>query len=387
MSNFYANLPPVASLDALCDPGAFTALPDDWHLAVADVAGSTRAIAAGRYKAVNTVGVSVIAAVTNALKPLDLPYIFGGDGAIVCVPAEGAAAARRALAATAAMARRAFDMELRTALVPVAFLRGLGHEVLVARHRVSPHYDQCALQCALHGGGAPLAETLLKSGGLPAECYVGADDSLEADYSGLECRWREIPSPSDETIAVIVQASAGAAEPLATYRAVMHEIEQIFGNADACHPVSKEGLQVTLSSFVLAHEARVRTWREGFGGRLRYAISQRLQVVLGWILFATGTRTSDTDWSRYKGDAVANTDFRKFDGCLRLVLAGNADQRQRLVKRLDARRRTGDLTFGIHVSDSAIMTCLVRQRQFEHVHFVDASGGGYAAAAKQMKAQ
>ncbi len=94
MSEFYANLPPVASLDALCDPGAFTALPDDWYLAVADVAGSTRAIAAGRYKAVNTVGVSVIAAVTNALKPLDLPYIFGGDGAIVCLPGEGAAAAR-----------------------------------------------------------------------------------------------------------------------------------------------------------------------------------------------------------------------------------------------------------------------------------------------------
>ncbi len=278
-------------------------------------------------------------------------------------------------------------MELRTALVPVAFLRGLGHEVLVTRHRVSPHYDQCALQCALHGGGAPLAETLLKRGGLPPECYVGADADLEADYSGLECRWREIPSPSDETIAVIVQVSAGAAEPLATYRAVMREIEQIFGNADACRPVSKDGLKVTLSSFVLAHEARVRTWRESLGGRLRYALAQRLQVVLGWVLFATGARTSETDWSRYKGDAVANTDFRKFDGCLRLVLAGDASQRLQLAALLDARRRAGELTFGIHVSDSAIMTCLVRQRQYEHVHFVDASGGGYAAAAKQMKTQ
>ena len=387
MSDFYAKLSPVASLDALCDPGAFSALPDDWFLAVADVAGSTRAIAEGRYKAVNTVGVSVIAAVTNALKPLDLPYIFGGDGAIVCVPGDGAASARRALAATAAMARKAFDMELRTALVPVAFLRGLGHEVLVARHRVSPHYDQCALQCALHGGGAPLAETLLKSGGLPAECYVSPDADLDADYSGLECRWREIPSPSDETIAVIVQVAKDIAEPLAVYRAVMREIEQVYGNADACRPVSQDGMQVTLSSSALAHEARVRTWRDGFGGRLRYALSQRLQVMLGWVLFATGARTSDTDWSRYKADAVANTDFRKFDGCLRLVLAGDAGQRRALAERLDARRRAGELTFGIHVSDSAIMTCLVRQRQYEHVHFVDASGGGYAAAAKQMKAQ
>ncbi len=387
MSEFYAKLPPVASLDALCDPGAFTALPDDWYLAVADVAGSTRAIAAGRYKAVNTVGVSVIAAVTNALKPLDLPYIFGGDGAIVCVPGDGATATRHALAATAAMASKAFDMELRTALVPVAYLRGLGHEVLVARHRVSPHYDQCALQCALHGGGAPLAETLLKSGGLPPECYVSADAGLDADYSGLECRWREIPSPSDETIAVIVQVTVNTQEPLATYRAVMREIEQIYGGADACRPVTKDGMRITLSSFVLAHEARVRTWRDSLRGRLRYALVQRLQVALGWVLFATDARTSDTDWSRYKSDAVANTDFRKFDGCLRLVLAGDASQRKQLTDRLDARRRAGELTFGIHVSDSAIMTCLVRQRQYEHVHFVDASGGGYAAAAKQMKAQ
>ena len=144
-------------------------------------------------------------------------------------------------------------------------------------------------------------------------------------------------------------------------------------------------MRITLSSSVLDHEARVRTWRHGWLGRVRYALVQRLQVVLGWLFFATGARTGDTDWSAYKGDAVANTDFRKFDGCLRLVLAGDANQRAALSAWLEARRNAGDLTFGIHVSDSAIMTCLVKQRQHEHVHFVDASGGGYAAAAAVMK--
>lgn len=385
MSDFYARLPAVDSFDALCDATAYRALPDDWQVAVADVAGSTAAIAAGRYKAVNTVGVSVIAALTNALKPVDLPYVFGGDGAVVCVPGGHDDAVREALAATAAMARAAFSLELRVGLVPVAWLRERGHGVSVARHRVSPHFDQAALQCALHGGGAPLAESLLKSGGLPAAFRIAPDPDASADFSGLECRWHEIPSPVAETVAVIVQVADDASDPLGVYRAVMHEIEAVYGEPERCRPVTEARMRMSLSSRVLAHESRVRSWRDGALGRLRYALSQRLQVMLGWLFFATGLHTADTDWSRYKPDAVANTDFRKFDGCLRLVLAGTTEQRERLDAALAARRAAGELKYGIHVSDAAIMTCLVKQRQHEHVHFVDAAGGGYAAAAKMMK--
>ena len=31
------------------------------------------------------------------------------------------------------------------------------------------------------------------------------------------------------------------------------------------------------------------------------------------------------------------------------------------------------------------MTCLVSSRQYEHAHFIDAAGGGYASAAKKLK--
>ena len=36
---------------------------------------------------------------------------------------------------------------------------------------------------------------------------------------------------------------------------------------------------------------------------------------------------------------------------------------------------------------AALMTCFVRSYQGNHVHFVDGSNGGYALAAKQLKAQ
>jgi hypothetical protein len=41
--------------------------------------------------------------------------------------------------------------------------------------------------------------------------------------------------------------------------------------------------------------------------------------------------------------------------------------------------------YGLHISDRALMTCLVFERNGRQVHFVDGADGGYALAAKEMK--
>ena len=379
--SFYASLPAVDHFDDLTDSSNYRPLPEDWCLAIADVVNSTGAIAAGEYKAVNTAGVSVIAAITNCLKPLDIPYVFGGDGALVCLPRTASEKASRALAATAAMAQQSFGLELRTALVPSSFLIEHNQQLLVARQRVSPHYDQCAF----FGGGAHFAEEQLKLGTLPAEYLVSPDPYAEADFSGLECRWNEIKSPEEETVAVIIRANVPLELTLSVYKKALRKITEIYGDASTCRPITKDRLNVTLSSFILRHEARVKTWGLDVTQKIRYGIRQRAQILLGWFFFFTGMRTGRTEWNRYKDDLVWNTDFRKFDGYLRLVLAGNKTKRIALEEYLDGLRRSGDVSYGIHVSTSAIMTCLVRQRQYSHVHFVDASGGGYATAARAMK--
>ena len=379
--DFYASIPAVHDFDALTDPAHFHPLPGDWYLAIGDVVNSTGAIQAGEYKAVNTVGVSVIAAITNGLKPLDVPYVFGGDGALVCVPSSQIRKVGEALAATAAMARSSFSLELRTALIPVSYLRQQGQEMLVARQRVSAYYDQCAF----FGGGALYAEDQLKSGRLPAEFLVNPDPGAAADFSGLECRWKEVQSPEEETVAVIIRANVSADRSMQVYKRALARLTEIYGDANTCRPITKERLDVSFSSFILRHEALVRTWGADMGKRVLYKIRQRLQSFLGWLFFLTGLKFGGTDWGQYKDELTMNTDFRKFDGYLRLVLAGTRAKRKALEESLEEMKRRGEVSYGIHVSTSTIMTCLVRQRQHSHVHFVDASGGGYAAAAKAMK--
>ena len=52
---------------------------------------------------------------------------------------------------------------------------------------------------------------------------------------------------------------------------------------------------------------------------------------------------------------------------------------------LEKKFQEGRLVYGFHVSDRALMTCLVFDRDGRQVHFVDGADGGYALAAKKMK--
>jgi hypothetical protein len=155
---FYSSIAPVDSFEKLARSASYLPLPSDWAVVAADVRNSTTAIDGGRYKHVNTVGVSVIAAVRNIVFVRSTCRTCSGATAPwVCVPERFAVECRQALAGTIAMAEASFGLELRACVVPVAWVRGQGYDVLVARHCVSAHY----VQCALYGGGASHAERAL----------------------------------------------------------------------------------------------------------------------------------------------------------------------------------------------------------------------------------
>ncbi len=93
------------------------------------------------------------------------------------------------------------------------------------------------------------------------------------------------------------------------------------------------------------------------------------------------------DGEEYLNTLTKNSDFQKFDDTLRMTIDSNPEQRKKLVGYLEAQRKAGALFYGIQISDSALMTCMVFDRKDRHLHFVDGASGGYALAAKQMKSK
>jgi hypothetical protein len=84
---------------------------------------------------------------------------------------------------------------------------------------------------------------------------------------------------------------------------------------------------------------------------------------------------------------MLHTDYRKFDNMLRMVLSCTPSERQALRDWLDAGQADERLNYGLHVSSQALLTCVVLDRADRHFHFLDGAGGGYAAAATEMKSR
>ena len=382
--NFYASLNSLDKFSDLMELGHYTALPNDWLVVVTDIADSTLAIQAGDYKAVNITGVSVITSIQNALKPLELPYIFGGDGASLCVPAAYKEAVEAALLATQAMAKKEFKLDLRVGIFPVSEIRAAGFDVLVAKQQVSQHYQQAAFA----GGGLQFAEDNLKN--LP-EAQINSDDKdeiPEADFSGLECRWNNIPSKHEGIVTFIVSACSKEEDSRHIfYREFNEYLKTVYGDVTSSSPVYAAGLKATLKNSQLRYEGKVRTHGQGFFSSLLYRIRLPIFNYIGHVFMKNATQRDGIDWGAYKSDLVKNADCRKFDGVLRYVLSGTAAQREKLTNYIDAKHQAGDCVYGLHVSDSALITCLLQNRNGAHFHFIDGANGGYAEAALQMKQQ
>jgi hypothetical protein len=380
---FYAELQVITDFGGVTRAGSYLPLPGDWHIALCDVRDSTAAVQRGQYKNVNSIGAAAITAVLNAAGDTDIPFSFEGDGCVLCVPPRLLDDTRAALAKTREVARESFDLDLRIATVPVARIREAGHEIRVARYRVSEHY----VQAVFAGGGVAHADSLIKN---PATAphYVIEPGAVtpRGSHEGFECRWRDIPSRHGETVSLMVRALGTDAErAAAVYREVIAKVREIYGDDDACHPISVPELAMTLDHRGLGNEVGIRAAGRGALDQWLALMRTRWFVLLGTLLMKLGIRTEETDWGRYKETLVRNSDVRKFVDIYRQILAGTAAQRELLAAWLESRYAQGELIYGLHFTDRAHMTCLVFNYAGRHLHFVDGADGGLFLAAKAFK--
>lgn len=377
---FYADLEPFAEFERVTEFGAYAPLPDDWVLLAGDIVGSTRAIAEGRYKDVNLVGAAVITAVLNVCPGLDLPFVFGGDGGAVAVPGSHAEAATTALRQLQAHAMHTFGLGLRAVAVPIGRLRVEGFDLRV-RRLVLNGRNHLAM---FSGGGIERADQIMKLGdGDDPARIVARPDEEPPDLEGLSCRWRPLTPERGRMIALMIQP-AGAGEPAKVLDDVLRELSVLLGGNLTTHaPASVRSLRFRWPPSGLATEARMLSMRSG---ALRaWAWVTMTSLVQRWCHFR-GVKAGDYDAPKYFAELAAQTDFRRFDGCLRMVLDCSEAEVTAIEDYLEDQHRLGHLVYGLHVDRAALMTCLVFSlAQGEHIHFIDAAGGGFACAADALK--
>ncbi len=371
----YAALAPHLDFATLSQPGAYTPLPGDWQVGVADIQGSTQAIAAGRYKTVNMVAAAVISAQINAHNGAPFPFIFGGDGAGFAVPPLWAARAAAALAAVRVWAREAYDLDLRVNLLPVAEIRAAGTDVTVARFQASPGVDYAMFS----GGGLSWAEARMKAGDarLPE-----AAPGTEPDLTGLSCRWSHMPSRHGVILSLVVLPAE--ARPGPAYDALIGQIAALASGLErAGTPLPAIGPGVSWPPAGADLEAEALPSARPLRARRRQVL---LESFIAWLLIKTGLRLGGFDARRYRRVVGANADFRKMEDGLKMTLDCDPETDARLVALLERGAAEGLIRYGLHRQDEAMMTCIVPSVQTDdHVHFVDGAAGGYTAAAAQIK--
>jgi len=381
--SFYADLPVLDNFLDITDSRNFKSVPSAWYIVIADIVGSTKAIESGRYKDVNILGACSIVAVLNIAGSLEIPFVFGGDGATILIPPSLYVQARQALLATRQRARTEFGLDLRVGAVPVPDVTVAGYDVKVAKLRVSENYHQAAFT----GGGLSYATQLLKNP-LSASIYNYGNSisPAKADFSGLECRWQDIPSKHGETVSLIVKVTADNSDIInRIYQEVIEEIQAIYGSEDDFNPIDKKYLKLAFSYKYLRAETLLRAKSSQVVHKSLYFLKILIENLLGWFLMTFKVQLQDVDWGSYKENAIAATDYKKFDDMLQMVIDGNETQRKNLNRYLKKNYKKGKLVYGLHISDRALMTCLVFERNGRQVHFVDGADGGYAVAAKAMK--
>ena len=383
--NFYRDLPVLESFAQTIETARHAQVPGDWWIVVADVIGSTKVIEAGGYKKVNSVGVACIAAVINVDRSVEMPFVFGGDGATFAVPDSLLERVVPALREAQRLSRESFELLLRVGLVRVSRLLDNDLPVRLAKIRSSPNVSQPTLS----GRGWEEAERMVKDpladGVLRVQEFEGP---CEGSFEGFECRWQGVPSFQDHKLALLVAAVSEDTEAnMASYRKLSDKIAQIYGDISSYHPLRAERMSLSFNPRQLSHEWRVRSSRLDLWGRIRYFARMILLNLAGAWLFARKKDTKTVRWSHYIDEMVENTDFRKFDGMLRMVIDGSDAQYEQLREYLERQHRERRLVYGMHRSREALLTCIVFSYNGNHVHFVDGSDGGYAIAALGLKAQ
>lgn len=362
--NFYKNLGSFSNPKNLLNENHYKKIPDDWYVVITDVKGSTKAIESGQYKDVNVVGVSSIIAVKNSCDETDVPFIFGGDGATIFIPTAKIEKVKKALSVTKKKSIDEFGLSLRVSIIPIIEINKHNCEILIAKMKLS---DTATIALA-KGNGLGLAEKLTKE---TDQYELSEQSGYQEEHEGLECRWSPIKSKNGVMLTIIIQATDNN---FGIYTEILSDIYNVVPDLGI---ISIDKLNIDFPPKHYFKEIQMKN--NGFRKYLIYFFGLFFVAYQSLIVKFMKKNIA------YLNDLTKNTDFIKFDDNLRMVIDISSEQKNSLLCLFEEQRQLKKIYYGTHSSETALMTCFVKSNT-DHIHFVDGGSGGYALAAKQLKA-
>lgn len=378
ISNFYTELVPFKKFEDFTHAAHYQPVPDDWFVYVTDVVNSTQAVADGHYKEVNLIGAASITLCINLFADMEFPFVFGGDGASMCMPAHCCEKVDAELGSLIRLATDNYQLQLRVAKIPVSALVQQNSQVLVAKFELT-YGNTLAF---FRGGGLELADQLAKT--RYAEYRVQPASRAVESLAGLSCRWSPIPASKECIVSMLVKARNADAQFV--YKEMIEEFRSVMGQSlDDANPVVLE--KVRYKSFFSAVAEELHYHRSVLTGSF---LKRVFEIFLSIIIFRHGINVAANsfDNKHYIDSVRLHSDYRKFDDTLRLVLDCTEAQAAALEASLLKAREQGAIYYGLFRSKEALMTCFVETMQDGgHLHFIDGGDGGLAMAAQQLKKQ
>ncbi|WP_158090203.1 DUF3095 domain-containing protein [Kiloniella majae] len=377
MSFDFLSLKPATRFFHAFSDDYYQEVPDDWWVIVTDVVSSTKAIEAGRYKDINMLGAACITVVFNTVGGATIPFVFGGDGASFLCSSNDREALIDELLAVKSFGQDFYDLELRVGCVPVSQIKECGKSIQVARLELSPG-NSLAL---FNGGGLALADSIIKADKTGEFCKLHAVTRLP-NLEGLSCHWQPLKSVNGQIITLLVHAIHDH-----EYPRIVDNIEQILNreNSDT-NPVKIQHMKLRglFENFFLEKFAASK----GRGTHIWPSLKSLFQKIYLRGAHFMNLKSGPYQPETYLTELRNNSDFRKFDDMVRMVLDCDLQVIQELHMYLEREQAEGKIAYGTHVSDEALMTCLLLDLHCaQHIHFIDGADGGYAMAAKSLKAQ
>ena len=375
--HFYSELPinTISISDLVADKSLFSAVPEDWQILIADIKNSTRAIKNGKHNEVNLVATGSIIAVLNIVysEKINVPFFFGGDGAIILVPSKFLESAMSALEKHRKNTLKNFGFELKIGHISVAEIYKAKIELLIAKAQINDIFNIPVIL----GNGLQYAESLIKNEDPLKKGNLQMDES-PLNLNGMQCKW-DIIKPPEETQEVVslIVTGCGDEDPSKIFSEVLKAIDEIYGPAKRRKPISVKRLRLNAGFQKINSEMRAKLGRfDGF-----YFLKNLVKANFGKF-YLKNIKAG----KRYLNKLVELTDTLTIDGRINTVIIGTSEQRISLISFLDQLERSNKIKYGLYVSQESVMSCYVRDMGTnEHIHFVDGSDGGYTRAANSLK--